>query len=222
MAEHPIIMDQGGSKQVRILVKQPGQAQHQQKAPVVSESELPDVSDPKKTVAQRLSKYAFGEEVADPGKYVWKSYLEPTGKKVANDIVEYFLQMIKHTFQRWIWNGKTLDNDRYSDRTSFSNASRNEPIRAMVMMSPVKELTFATQASAERVLKELKDTLESEDQVSVRQYYEASGRAELCESNGVSSSSGWTNLSKAKVEATPDGSGYQISLPRPVSLSSGS
>ena len=64
------------------------------------------------------------------------------------------------------------------------------------------------------------DTIEEEKLVTVRQYYESAGQASLCEPNGVSSSNGWTNLDKAKIEATTDGNGYQIILPRPVSLSS--
>ncbi len=69
------------------------------------------------------------------------------------------------------------------------------------------------------MLKYLKDTVEQDGLVTVRQYYEAGGQPSLCEANGVSSSSGWTSLNKAKVEATTDGNGYQITLPRPVSLS---
>lgn len=224
MAEHPVIMNGDGKKQVKIMIRQPGSGKSgYQQAPVIEENELPAVAEPKESFKQKLSKYAFGEEVAEPGKYVWKSYLEPTGKRVANDIVEHFLLMIKHTFQRWIWNGKTLDNGNWvGDRTSFSNFSKgNEPIKAMVAGSPVKELIFPTEAAANKVLKNLNDTISEEKLVTVRQYYEASGQAELCEPNGVSSSSGWTSLAKAKVEATPDGSGYQIVLPRPVSLSSG-
>jgi len=216
MADHPVIMD---SKQIKVSLQQPGK-QAPQKDPVVET--LPGVSDPKKTLAQRLSKYAFGEEVESPGKYIYTSYLEPTGKRVANDIVEYFLLMIKHTFQRWIWKGKILDDGKWGgrmDRESFSNISRrNEPIKASVMVGPVKELTFNTQRDAECVLQELRDTIREEDQVTVRQYYEASGRPELVESSGVSSSSGWKSLDKVTVDPQPDGSGYYIKLPRPISL----
>ena len=216
MAEHPVVLD--SKKQVKILVRQPGQPVPQKDSVVET---APSVQEPKKTVGQKLSESAFGEEVARPGKYVWDSYLAPTGKRVANDIVEHFLLMVKHTFQRWIWNGKTLDDGKWNgDRTSFSNYSKGpQPIKAMVAMSPVKELIFATQADAEKVLRELKDTIEQEQMVTVRAYYEASNRPELVEPNGVSSSSGWQNLSKAEVKATPDGSGYCITLPRPVSLS---
>ena len=218
MAEHPILMD---NKKINILVR-PGQTQPSiQKTSVVENA--PKVSEGKQSIAQRLSKYAFGEEVAEPGKYVWKSYLEPTGKRVANDIVEYFLQMIKHTFQRWIWDGKILDDGKWKDRTSFTNYygnGRNEPVKAAVMMSPVKELTFGTQSDAEKVLAELKDTIENEGgAVTVRQYYEASGCENLIGNDGTCSSSGWTNLSKAEIKAQPDGSGFYISLPRPISLS---
>ncbi len=218
MAEHPVIME---NKQLRVVVRNPGQGDGRQRKESVVET-APTVSDPKKTVAQRLSAYAFGEEIQEPGKYIWKSYLEPTGKRVANDIVEHFLLMIKHTFQRWIWNGKTLDDGKWGDRTSFSNYGRpQEPIKAMVKLSPVKELTFATRADADKVLNELRSTITNEGgSVTVRQYYEAGGRPELCES-GVSSSSGWTNLSKAEVKEQPDGDGFYITLPRPVSLSSG-
>lgn len=217
MAEHesPVIM---GGKKFNILVKpQPGQQQSKQN-PVVEDA--PKVADGKPTVAQRLSKYAFGEEVAEPGTYIWKSYLEPTGKRVANDIVEYFLQLIKHTFQRWIWNGKILDGGE-KDRTSFSRISSGGggKIQAAVMMSPVKELTFNTQLDAENVLKELKYNIDQDGAVTVRTYYEASNLPNLVEANGVSSSSGWTDLSKAEIKAQPDGSGYYITLPRPKSLS---
>lgn len=219
MAEHPIIMD---SKQVKVLVRQPGQ-KAPPKDPVVDKA--PNVSEPKKTIGQRVSKYAFGEEVEKPMEYIYTSYLEPTGKRVANDIVEYFLLLIKHTFQRWIWHGKVLDDGKWGrmDRESFSNISRrNEPVRASQMMSPVKELTFDTQKDAENVLKELQYTIKEENMVTVRQYYEASGVPELVESNGVSSSSGWKNLEKASVEPQPDGNGYYIKLPRPINLSSAS
>lgn len=216
MAEHPILMN---GKKFNILIKKPGQNPAQPAESVVENA--PKVSDGKPTVAQRLSKYAFGEEIAEPGKYIWTSYLEPTGKRVANDIVEYFLQMIKHTFQRWIWHGKILDDGKYKDRTSYSNYSNggNGPIKAAVMMSPVKELTFNTQQDADNVLRELRAMIESEGLVTVRQYYEASGVPNLVEASGVSSSSGWTNLSKADVKAQPDGSGWTINLPRPISLS---
>ena len=220
MAEHPIIMD-GKQQQVRILVKHPGSGGHGTKESVVDTP--PEAAEPKKTVGQKLSAYAFGEEVSEPGKYIWKGYLEPTGKRVANDIVEHFLLMIKHTFQRWMW-GKTLDNGKWNvDRTSFSNYSAQpQPVKAMVMVGPVKELTFASQSDAEKVLAELKNTIASDEKcVTVRQYYEASGRPELVESSGVSSSSGWTNLDKATVKPNADGNGYFITLPRPMSLSGG-
>jgi len=219
MAEHPVTFNE--SKPVKILVRQPGS---QGTVPAQAQSVVdnkPEIADPKKTVSQKLSKYAFGEEVAQPGKYIFDSYLAPTGKRVANDIVEHFLIMIKNTFQRWIWNGKTLDNGNWvGDRTSFSNYSRrNEPIKASVMMSPVKELTFSTKAEAERVLASLRQTMAEENgMVTVREYYETSGCPELVESSGVSSSSGWKDLSKVTVKDNPDG-GYSISLPRPVSLS---
>ena len=220
MAEHPIIMD---NKQVKVLVRNPNRPDNSPHKESVVEN-APSVAEPKKSVAQRLSKYAFGEEIAEPGKYIVKSYLEPTGKRVANDVVEHFLLLIKHTFQRWIWGGKTLDDGKWGDRTSFSNYSKGgvQPIKAMITMSPVKELTFATQSDAEKVLQELKETIEQEKCVTARQYYEASGRPELVEPNGVSSASGWTNLSKVEVKSQPDGSGYYIPLPKPISLSANS
>lgn len=216
MAEHPVIMD---NKQLKVFIKKPGEQDRTIKESVVETT--PKVSEPKKTVAQRLSAYAFGEEVEKPAEYVWKSYLEPTGKRVANDIVEYFLQMIKHTFQRWIWHGKILDDGKFGDRTSFSNYSKQEPIKAMVKLSPVKELTFATRIEASKVLDELKATAENEGgYATVRQYYEASGTPQLCES-GVSSSSGWSKgmLNKVEIIEQPDGDGFCLKLPRPMSLS---
>ena len=218
MAEHPVIME---NKQLKVFVNTPGSGTAtniKHKESVVSTA--PKISDGKPTVAQKLSKYAFGEEVTEPGKYVWKSYLEPTGKRVANDIVEYFLVTLKNAFQRFLW-GKTLNNNgNWVDRTSYSNWGRQqEPIKAMVTMNPVKELTFATRADAERVLNELKNTIanEGEGSVTVRQYYESSGCPQLCES-GISSKSGWTNLSKAEIKDQPNGEGFVINLPRPVDL----
>lgn len=226
MAEHPIVME--NKQQVKILVKQPGQnVRHETKKSVV-ESGV-EVSEPKKTVAQRLSAYAFGEEIQEPGKYIFKSYLEPTGKRVANDVVEHFLTMIKHTFQRWIWgiNAKLPDDGKYYDRTSFSNSSRQpQQIKAMVTLSPVKELTFETYEDAERVLNELKYTAQEENGVvTVRQYYEASGQPGLVESNGVSSSSGWKLDMLKRIEKPlpqADKNGFYIPLPKPISLSASS
>lgn len=224
MAEHPIIMD---NKQVKILVKQPGSKPggggHSVKTSVVETP--PDAAEPKKTVAQRLSAYAFGEEIAEPGKYIYKSYIEPTGKRVANDVVEHFVGMIKHALQRWIWglNAKLPDDGKYFDRTSFSNSSKSQqPVKAMVTLSPVKDLTFAEYSDAQKVLKEIIDTADAENGVvTVRQYYEASGRPELVEANGVSSSSGWKKEMLAKIkEPLPrdDKSGFYIPLPKPISL----
>lgn len=216
MAEHeqPVIMQ---SKQLKVVIN-PAENGRNVKQSVVENA--PKVSDPKQTVGQKLSKYAFGEEVAQPGKYVWESYLAPTGKRVANDIVEYFLQMIKHTFQRWIWNGKTLDDGKWGDRTSYSKMyQKDQPVQAMVKLSPVKELTFSSRAEANSVLEQLKETIREEENVTVRQYYELSGCPQLCES-GVSSSSGWTNLSKVEICEQPDGDGFFLKLPRPINLTS--
>ena len=217
MAEHPVIME---NKQLKVFVKPANDTGgHSRKESVVDEA--PKVADGKLTVGQKLSKYAFGEEIAQPGKYIWQSYLEPTGKRVANDVVEHFLHLLLQTFQRWIWHGKTLDNGKWGDRTSFSNYSKNqEPVKAMVMMSPVKELTFPTRGAAERVLAELRDTIQEEGAVTVRQYYETSSVPNLCEA-GISSSTGWTNLNKCEIREQPGGEGFMIALPRPVSLSSG-
>ena len=223
MAEHPM-NPENGSQPVKLLIRQPGSKTPDvpnQTQPVVQNK--PSVAEPKKTIGQKLAPYMFGEEVSEPGKYIYKSYLEPTGKRVANDIVEHFLLMLKHGFQRWLW-GKTFDDGKWGvDRTSFSNYSRrgNEPIKAMVMMSPVKELTFDKESDARKVLRELVDTAHEEGgYVTVRQYYEASNCPELIESNGVSSASGWSEsaISKLDVKAAPDG-GYMIPLPRPQSLS---
>ena len=212
MAEHPIIMDQ---KQLKLTINRPGQQKQQTESVVAT---APQVSEGKRTVSQKISKYAFGEEVAEPGKYIWKSYLEPTGKRVANDIVEHFLLLLKHTFQRWIWNGKTLDDGKWMDRTSFSRiSSGNEPIKAMVMMSPVKELTFASRLDAEKVLNHLKGVIQRDEAVTVREYYECGGRPELC-GDGTASSSGWTNLNKVEIKEAPDGNGFSLNLPRPQSL----
>lgn len=214
MAEHPIIMDE--KKQVHLFLQNPGQ--RQQKPAVIDEK--PTATDPKKSLAQRLSKYAFGEEVVNPGNYVWKSYLEPTGKRVANDILEHFLMMIKHTFQRWLWDGKILDNNELIDRTSFSNyGRRQDTIQAAVKMSPVKDITFATRSSAEKVLNELKRSVNDPQEgncVTVRAYYEAANLPELCD--GVSSSSGWTSMDKVEVKPCSDGDGFYITLPRPIGL----
>jgi hypothetical protein len=211
MAEHPVIME---NKQIKVFVRTPGQ---QNKESVVDS--VPEVREGKKSFGQKLSAYAFGEEVANPGEYIWKSYLEPTGKRVANDIVEHFLLMVKHTFQRWIWKGKILDDGKWVDRTSFSNISRQpQQIQAMVMMSPVKELTFATLADANNVLNILKKDVQENGMTTVRDYYEYSGHPELC-GDGSASSSGWRSLDGVEAKPNPDG-GYTLSLKRPVSLSS--
>lgn len=218
MAEHPIIME---NKQFQVNIQKPGQINTEPRKKSVVKNEA-QVSDAKPTLAQKLSTYAFGEAVEDPGKYVWDSYLAPTGKRVANDIVEHFLLTLKNMFQRWIWNGKTLDNNGQwiTDRASYSyissGGSNGGAIKANIQMSPVKELTFETRADAQSVLNELKRTYREEQMVTVRDYYEVSGHPELCE-NGVSSVSGWKNLDKVEVCEQPEG-GFYLKLPRPINL----
>ena len=215
MAEHPIIMED--KKQVHLFLQDPNKRQPQKQAVV---DEKPKYSDPKKSLAQKLSKYAFGEEMTNPGKYVLDSYFLPTGKRVANDILEHILMMIKHTFQRWMWDGKILDNNELIDRTSFSNYGRQQNvIQAAVKMSPVKDITFATKAAAEKVLNELRRSVNDPQEgncVTVRAYYEAANLPELCD--GVSSSSGWTSMDKVEVKPCADGDGFYITLPRPIGL----
>lgn len=215
MAEQPIVMED--KKQVHLYF-QPKQGNTKQESVVGDEK--PSYKDPKKSLAQKLSKYAFGEEKEDPGKYILDSYFLPTGKRVANDIVEHILMTIKHTFQRWIWDGKILDNDNLVDRTSFSNfGKRPEAIQGAVKMSPVKDITFAKKSAAERVLGVMKQLCNDPQEgkcATVRAYYEASGLPELCD--GVSSSSGWTSMDNVEVKPCPDGDGFYISLPRPIGL----
>ena len=214
--DQPVIME--SKKQVKVFFRDP----NKKTEAVISGK--PQVSDPKKSLGQTISKYAFGrEDVSDPGKYIWESYLEPTGKRVANDIVEHFLMTIKHMFQRWIWDGKILDdgNGRLVDRTSFSNwGKKNEPVKASAVMSPVKEIKFDTAGDAQKVLDELKMSIQSDSEghcATVRQYYEAANLPELCES-GVSSSTGWTDLDKVEVKPHPDGDGFYLNMPRPRGL----
>lgn len=214
MAEHPIIMED--KKQVHLFVNQSGDMGFRRA--VIDEK--PNVKEPKKTVAQRLSKYAFGEEMTNPGEYVLKSYFEPTAKRVANDILEHVLMTIKHTFQRWMWNGKILDNNELIDRTSFSNYGRKpETIQGAVKMSPVKEITFTQESSAQKVLNDLKRLVNDPSQgncATVRSYYEAANLPELCDS--VSSSSGWTSMDGVTVKPCEDGKDFYITLPRPIGL----
>ena len=92
----------------------------------------------------------------------------------------------------------------------------------MVKLSPVKELTFGTRSEAARVLNELKGIAEHEGGYAmVRQYYEISGCPQLCES-GVSSTSGWNEnmLKKVEIAEQPDGDGFYLKLPRPISMTS--
>ena len=217
MAEHPIIMED--KKQVHLFLQDPNKRQQQPQTQAVID-EKPKYSDPKKSLAQKLSKYAFGEEMTNPGKYVLDSYFLPTGKRVANDILEHILMMIKHTFQRWMWDGKILDNNELIDRTSFSNYGRQQNvIQASVKMSPVKDITFTTKEAAEKVLNRLKRSVNDPQEgncVTVRTYYEAANLPELCD--GVSSSSGWTSLDKVEVKPCPDSNDFYITLPRPIGL----
>lgn len=221
MAEQPVVMKpKVDPTKVKVAFRLPGQNEPLQKPARNAAASATKVNEGKRSFGQKLTEYAFGEEIEKPGNYIWKSYLEPTGKRVANDIVEHFLQLVKHTFQRWIWHGKILDDGKWMDRTSFSRISsgQTEPIKARVMMSPVKELTFETRADALNVLENLKGIMKEEGgMVTVRDYYETGGQPGLCES-GVSSTSGWRNLDKVEVKEQPDGSGWILTLPRPINL----
>ena len=214
MAEQPVIMKE--KQQVRLYIDPSSKPKKTEAVIDVK----PTATDPKKSLAQKLSKYAFGEEIDSPGKYVWDSYLEPTGKRVLNDILEHFLVMIKHTWQRWMWQGKILDNDQLVDRTSYSNYGRQpQQLQAAVKMSPVKDITFPTKAHAEKVLSKLKALINDPQEgrcATVRSYYEAANLPELCDT--VSSSSGWIKLDNVEVKPCTDGDGFYINLPRPIGI----
>ena len=213
MAEQDISKYTNPDNKIRIMIRNPDRQISQ---PVSKEK--PTVTDTKPTVKQRLTRYAFGEEKDKPAEYVWESYLKPTGKKIINDIVTQALTTIKHTVQRWLFDGKILDNDRI-DYQAFGKNGVSGPVQKKTykMMAPVKELTFVDYSNALQVLVEMKKIIASDERcVTVGKYYELADAPE--EADSTSYSSGWLNLDSVTKPVEAPGGGFILKLPPPVSL----
>ena len=212
MAEQDISKYTDPEKKIRIMIQDPNRPKTQ---PVSKEK--PTVTDSKPTVKQRLTSYAFGEEKDKPAEYIWDSYLKPTGKKMLNDIVTTALKTIKNGFQRWLFDGKVLDDDRINYQAFGKNGAPVGAKKTYKMMAPVKELTFVDYSNALQVLIEMKKIIASEERcVTVGKYYELADAPEEADANSFTS--GWLNLDSVVKPVEAPGGGFILKLPPPVSL----
>lgn len=214
MAERDISKYTNPDTKIRILLQDPNRPKTE---PVSKEK--PTVTEAKPNVKQRLTKYAFGEEKEHPIEYVWESELKPRGKRVVNDLVELTLTTIKHAIQRWLFDGKIMDNDRVNYQAFGKNGVPvSTPVKKTYkMMAPVKELTFVDYSNALQVLVEMKKIIASEEQcVTVGKYYELADAPE--EADSTSYTSGWFNLDSVVKPVEAPGGGFILKLPPPVSL----
>lgn len=213
MAEQDISKYTNPDTKIRIMLQDP----NRQKANPVSK-EKPTVTEAKPSVKQRLTKYAFGEEKENPAEFIWESELKPRGKRVLNDLIELALTTIKHTFQRWLFDGKIMDNDRVNYQAFGKNGSGTAQVKKTYkMMAPVKELTFVDYSNALQVLVEMKKIIAGDERcVTVGKYYELADAPE--EADSTSYTSGWLNLDSVVKPVEAPGGGFVLKLPPPVSL----
>lgn len=212
MAEQDISKYTDPNKKIRIMIQDPNK-----KIEPVSK-EKPTATDTKPTLKQRLTYYAFGEEVEKPMERIWDTELKPRGKRLINELVEAGLLGIKHTIQRKLFDGKTLDNDRINYQGFGKNGVASPVVKKTYKtMAPVKELTFVDYSNALQVLVEMKKMIASDARcVTVGQYYELADAVE--EADATSYSSGWLNLDSVTKPVEAPGGGFVLKLPAPVSL----
>ena len=212
MAEQDISKYTNPNAKVRIMIQDP----ERQKSDPVSK-EKPTVSDAKPTVKQRLTYYAFGEEVDNPLERILDTEIKPRGKRLINELVESALLGIKHMVQRKLFDGKILDNDRINYQAFGKNGGTGPVKKTYKMMAPVKELTFVDYSNALQVLVEMKKIIASDERcVTVGKYYELADAPE--EADATSYSSGWLNLDSVTKPVEAPGGGFILKLPPPVSL----
>lgn len=212
MAEQDISKYTNLNAKVRIMIQDPGR----QKSDPVSK-EKPTVSDAKPSVKQRLTYYAFGEEVDNPLERILDTEIKPRGKRLINELVESALLGIKHMVQRKLFDGKILDNDRINYQAFGKNGGTGPVKKTYKMMAPVKELTFVDYSNALQVLVEMKKIIASDERcVTVGKYYELADAPE--EADATSYSSGWLNLDSVTKPVEAPGGGFILKLPPPVSL----
>lgn len=213
MAEQDISKYTSPDNKIRIMIQDPNRPKTQ---PVSREK--PTVSDSKPTVKQKLTYYAFGEEVEKPAERIWETELKPRGKRLINELVESALIGIKHMVQRKLFDGKVLDNDRINYQ-SFGKNGGTGPMQKKTykMMAPVKELTFVDYSNALQVLIEMKKIIASDERcVTVGKYYELADAPEEADANSFTS--GWLNLDSVTKPVEAPGGGFVLKLPPPVSL----
>lgn len=212
MADQDVSKYTNPDNKIRIMIQDPSKV----KSDPVSK-EKPKVKDTAPTVKQRLTYYAFGEEVDKPLERIWESEMKPRGKRLINELVEAGLLGIKHMVQRKLFDGKILDNDRINYQAFGKNGSGPMPKKTYKMMAPVKELTFVDYSNALQVLIEMKKIIASEERcVTVGKYYELADAPE--EADATSYSSGWLNLDSVTKPQEAPGGGFILKLPPPVSL----
>lgn len=212
MADQDISKYTNPDNKIRIMIQDPNRTVA---SPVSKEK--PTVADNKPSMKQRLTFYAFGEEVDKPMDRVWETELKPRGKRLINELVESALLGIKHMVQRKLFDGKIMDNDRINYQAFGKNGSGPAPKKTYKMMAPVKELTFVDYSNALQVLIEMKKIIASEERcVTVGKYYELADAPE--EADSTSYSSGWLNLDSVVKPVEAPGGGFVLKLPPPVSL----
>ena len=220
--DEPIILKQDNGD-VKLMYRDPNKTQLPMPTKPVVGNKPKVIKQKPKTPGflQKASKYFFGEEVEDPGKYLWENKIEPAGKRIISNATNEALTMIKHAVQRKLYDGQIFD-DGPEDYTSYSNGTRSstQPKRNMPKtykaLAPVKELRFTNRMDAVKVLADLKKIIVNEGAVTVGKYYELSDAADEAESSDYSS--GWLNLDSVVDPVESPGGGWILKLPDPGSL----
>lgn len=177
--------------------------------------------DPAKESIGTQIKHAFlGKNVDNVGEFVLKEYLEPTGKRLLNNASQSLLKTIGNGIQVLLF-GKVVDQSQNGgvDYTSFYNPNigpnQQQQPKAYKVLDAVETFTFPSRAVAMDVLAYLKGRIATYKSVSVADYYEYIGAS----IDYMMVDRGWINLDGATVIPTPEG--FQINLPRPISLKRG-
>ena len=211
MADKPVILSSEPSN-IKINIEDPNKPK-----PKYTKKE------PGKEKTSTKLKHAFlGPDVDDVGTYILKEHLEPTGKRMLNNASQSLLKTIGNGIQVLLFGKVVSQQNGGVDYTSFSNPNiggnnytGQGQLKAYKVMDAVEVFTFPSRQVAEDALGYLRGRIRTYQSASVSDYYEYIG-APL---DYMMVDRGWINLDNARVITTPEG--YQIDLPRPISLKRG-
>lgn len=212
--QDPVILNhEPNAGQIKINIQDPNKPKVQPK--FIKKTEA------KESVSTKVKHAFLGPDVDKVGDYVLKEYMVPTGKKILNNGLQWFLHKLSDGIQVLLFGRVVSTQNGGVDYTSFSNPniapnSNGQPaVKAYKLLEAVDTFTFPTRQGAQEALDYLKGRISVYKSASVADYYENIGAPV----DYMMVDRGWVSLDSARIISTPDG--FIIDLPRPIALKRG-